>query len=1096
MTPRIALLTLSCIISLSSIAQKKARLINSGEIIQAGIKLYDDGKYKDALVEFEKIPAGDTNYVWALYESALTCTADSQYNRGIVYCEKGLNARTEKHRHPELLSQYASLLDYSNQQARSLEVFDSAIALYPAYTSLYVNKGTTLIRMEKYAEAEKVFQQALLINPYSSSCMFKMGIAAWGQGKMVPAFLSMIGNLMVEPDGRFSRNAINVLSEITKSTDAVTQLIDKRKEDPSENFSTVELILLSKIALDPNYKIITELDDPIARQVQVAFEKLRFDESEKDFYMQFFVPLYKKIFDEKKYEYFVNYIFSDVNIPKIQEFNKKKKKDIESLKNDIIEYYNLVRQSRELQFSKRSDKGSVYQFSNGALYGKGAIATKDDITGPWTFFYAAGNKKGEGSFNEKGERNGAFTFYYFNGKVRGKEFYKNGKQEGEEVYYHDNGVVASRGTYKNGAEDGQHTSYFEEGMVKTVQNYSNGKLNGISRTYSKNGILLMEENYKDGVRDGAVKNFHEGGTRESEASYTDDKLDGNFKGWHKDGSLSVEGIYVKDNLNGPLKRYYENGKLSTSENYTNGLSDGEYTSYYDNGQAHYSYMNNKGKSTGDINYYDRDGKLYSTLSFDKEVLKTGRYFDKTGKQISISELRQGKLDLVTYDADGSKKALAPYNSKGELDGTKTYFYGSGKVKLKEKYVKGKLNGETVAYFPNGATKYSLNYTDEGKDGYYVRWYQHGGIQDEGWYSNDQLQGEYLSYDKLGNLTSRTWYLNGSRNGLSTDYWPNGKKKTEEFYEMDKLIEEIEFDTTEKAINFIKLENGNGRYISRYPNGKLYGECNYKNGILEGPYKFYYPDGSKYVVKPLKNGMLDSSFITYGFGGKVRSVSTYKMNEKSGIWKYYDESGTLHITEEYKDDNLHGKTVFYFKNGKVDTEIEYKDGERHGLYKRYAQDGTFMYQIRYEFGEQLGYSYFGKDGKLVPEIPFVYGSGKMKSYYANGNISCVLEYMDGVLNGDYIRYHPNGKVFIEDRQSWGDTEGPRKEYYADGKLRSVYNNINNNYHGPYKEYDEKGVLIEEGNYYNDDLHGEQRFYDEKGKLKQVRVYYYGTLLEVK
>lgn len=1095
MTPRIALLTLFCTISLSTIAQKKPRLINSGEIIQAGIKLYDDGKYKEALTEFDKVPQGDTNYVWALYECALTCASDSQYDRGIDYCRKGLAARTEKHRHPELLTQYGSLLDYAGQPERSLHIFDSAIAIYPAYTGLYINKGTTLIRASRFAEAEKVFQQGLLINPYSSSCMFKMGVAAWSQGKMVPAFLAMIGNLMVEPDGHFSRNAINVLSEISKSTDAVTELIDKRKEDPSENFSSVEQILLSKIALDKNYKIITELDDPIARQMQVAFEKLSFDASEKDFYNQFFVPLYKKIYDDKKFEYFVNYIFSDVNIPQIQEFNKKKKKDIDNLKNDIVDYCNLIRTSRELQYSKRSDKGAVYQFANGSLYGKGAVLSRDDITGPWTFFYPAGNKKGEGSFNAKGERDGVFTFYYFNGQVRGKEIYKNGKQEGDEVYYFDNGIVSSRGSYKNGLEDGTHTSYYELGMVKSVQQFSNGKLNGVSKNYYKSGHLKSEQAYKDGVRSGLTKNYYDGGARDSEGSYADDKLEGPFKGWYKDGSVSVEGTYVKDNLSGPVKRYYENGKLSSSENYVNGVLDGEYTAYHDNGQVHYSYMNNKGKSTGDINYYDRDGKLYSTLSFDKELLKGGRWFDKSGKQIGLSETKQGKLELLAYEPDGTKKSLAFYN-KGDMEGTKTYYYGSGKERLKENYSKSQLNGETVYFFPNGSKKYALNYVGQQKEGAYTQWYLHGTVKEEGWYSGDLLQGEYLTYNEFGDLLSRNWYLNGSRNGLCTDYWPNGKKKTETFYEMDDLIEETEYDTTGKVINVVKLENGKGKYTTHYPNGKLYGECNYKNGLLEGPYKFYYPDGSKFVTKNIKNGMLDSTHTTYDFSGKVRAISTYKLNEKAGTWKYYDLTGALHVTEEYKNDNQHGRTTFYYKDGKVDTEIDYKDGERHGFYKRYAPDGTLMYQIRYEEGLQMGYSYLGKDGKLVPEIPFLHGNGKLKAFYPNGNPSCTLEYVDGVLHGDFIRYYPNGKVFIQDKQVWGNTEGVRKDFYADGKLSSIYNYVHDNFHGPYKEYDEKGVLIEEGNYYNDDLHGEQRFYDEKGKLKQTRFYYYGLLLEVK
>src|SRR5262245_62111881 len=127
MTPRLTLLTVLCTLSLSTFAQQNAAHINSGEIIGNGMKYYDDGKYKEALKEFDKVPVGDTNYVLALYEAALTCSADSQFVRGIAYCEKGLADRSDPERDPEMLVMYGSLLDYNSEPNRALHVFDSAL---------------------------------------------------------------------------------------------------------------------------------------------------------------------------------------------------------------------------------------------------------------------------------------------------------------------------------------------------------------------------------------------------------------------------------------------------------------------------------------------------------------------------------------------------------------------------------------------------------------------------------------------------------------------------------------------------------------------------------------------------------------------------------------------------------------------------------------------------------------------------------------------------------------------------------------------------------------------------------------------------------
>src|SRR3954471_2841565 len=191
-TPMLAVLCLTC---LYATAQENNPLINSAEAIQAGVKLYDAGKYKEAMKEYERVKVGDTNYVWALYEMALTCTTDSQFTRGIQVCEEALSLTTERERSPELLMQYGNLLDYDNQPERALKLFDSALTVYPAYAGLYISKGTTLIRMKKYKEAEQVFKQVLLINPFSAAAHYKLGICALNQGNIVAAYMSLLANV-------------------------------------------------------------------------------------------------------------------------------------------------------------------------------------------------------------------------------------------------------------------------------------------------------------------------------------------------------------------------------------------------------------------------------------------------------------------------------------------------------------------------------------------------------------------------------------------------------------------------------------------------------------------------------------------------------------------------------------------------------------------------------------------------------------------------------------------------------------------------------------------------------------------------------------
>jgi len=364
----------------SSNAQENKPLIHSGEIIDSALRLHENGKYKEALELYKKIRRGDTNYYRAVYETAFTLLADSQFAASKHTCEKGLEEPNEYW--PDLMTLYANVIDDMGDPQRALHIYDSVILMYPARTDPYLNKGTTLIRLEKYAEAEEVFKQALLINPYQASCHFKLGECARLQGKIIPSMFSYIYYLLLQPAGPYYKNCISQLSEISKATDSIRQLVDNRTDDAGNAFLSVERIILSKISLDKQYKPLLKLDDQITRQIQALLEKVEYDETEPDFCMQYYVPLYKNFFENGQFEPFVYRLFASVKIDVIQDYLKKKDKNISQIVDQTVAYCDQIRVTRELLYSKRKTMGPVYHFSNGLFTGKGSLKDNGEkITG-------------------------------------------------------------------------------------------------------------------------------------------------------------------------------------------------------------------------------------------------------------------------------------------------------------------------------------------------------------------------------------------------------------------------------------------------------------------------------------------------------------------------------------------------------------------------------------------------------------------------------------------------------------------------------------------------------------------------------------------
>lgn len=1078
-------------------SQENNPLINSSEVINEGIKLHDDGKYKQAIEKYQKVSPSDTNYVWALYEMSYSFYADSQFTKAKQTCELALGLKTEREREPELYTTYGNILDDLGEKERAIKVFDSGLQKYPAYSQLYLNKAVLLMSQQKYKEAEEILKTGLLIDPYNYSMHFRLGQTAINQGKVVQSYLSFIAYLMMTPGGRYKTSCIQLLKSISHAENDILEFAGKRTEEQSENMQTLEQILFSKIALDKNYKNIIKLDDPISRQIQALFEKMEYEADNNDFWVQYYVPLFKQVFTNNKFEIFINHIFGQVGVDMINDYNKKHKKDEDALINDIVDYLIPIRTTRIANYEQRIKSNPIYTFSDGRLEGKGKYkADGETPEGNWEFYYAAGNIKTKGSFDENGKRTGNWSFYNFDGSLDAVENYKAGELEGRGINYFSNGNINNTGVYKNGNATGEFNYYTYAGRKRINLNFVDGKIDGIRKEYFANEAVHYAESYKADSLDGAYKSYYENGQLETELTYVNGQAEGKTKAYYETGELSLEGQYEHNQRSGIWKRYHKNGKLKTVEPYVNGLLEGLYEEYYPNGKLFTKYQNKKGKTVGTIEYNDDDGKLFSVLTYENDILKSAKYYDKSGKEIGSSDTKNKRLELVTYRPDGSKRVQSVYNSKGVQIEDEIFYFNNGSVNEKNTYTDGQLNGYSINYYINGSKNVEINYTNGQKDGYYKSYFQHGQLKSEGWYVEGQAQGKWIYYDELGNITSELNYLNDELNGYRYDYTPGYKLDIAQRVYKSTLEELTQYDTTGKIINHLSFPKGSGNYILLYPDGKKYAESKIINDNFDGAFTYFYPDGSVKSVQYYKKGVEDSIYRSFNYGGKLSAEGQFKAGKKTGTWKYYNTRGILVLSEQYINGELNGEKISYAYDEKKYRVSIYKDDEREGASTTYDENGKPSYSITYKENLPVSYAYYDKSNKLVPEILLPGGSGKVKAYHSNGNIAADFEFIEGKTNGKDKKYYSNGKADSEGNYDYGLTEGIYREYYPDGKLKEEYNYLHDNVNGPYKEYNDKGKLIEEGNYYNGMLHGSQKLYDDNGVLKLTLNYYYGKLLSVK
>ncbi|WP_184549471.1 tetratricopeptide repeat protein [Mucilaginibacter sp. FT3.2] len=1079
-----------------SSAQKIER-INSGEIIKQSITFYDSSKYKDALTVLNKVSRSDTNYVWSVYEKAVNCEADSQFTNAIKYCREGLALTKQREYEPELYNTYGNTLSDLGQPDKAVQVFDQAIAKYPAYSLLYFNKGVALLALKRPAEAEAMFQKTLLINPYMYSAHFQLGYAALQQGKLIPSFLSIIGYLLVNPEGKYWSRSIGILDKIAKGTDEVLEFKKNKTGPADETYQEVEDILLSKIALDKSYKSLVSIDDPICRQIQALFEKLEYQKGNNDFWIQYYLPYYKQIFNQGKLEPFIFHIFSNVNLPVVKEYKKNNKKDLDKFVNQAGDYFNLIRATRELNFSKRDTIKEKYFFDDGSLIGKGTVlADGKTVTGPWVSYFAAGNKKAAGSYDAAGKRTGIWTYYFYLGGLKAKENYAVEKLTGTQEYYYENGNLSSRENYVNGNSEGLSTTYSYGGNVKSTANYRQGKKDGVERLFYSNGSLKAINNYVADALTGTATEYFKSGKVKNTGQYLAGKQQGPYKSYYETSRISSEGQFIKDNAEGEWKFYYESGKLKEKRNYLNNNEEDIHQEYYENGQLSSAFVAKKGKTNGEVLNYYKDGKVFSKAMYDNGIIKSIIYTDKAGKSTYQADSKNGLTHLFGYTEDGYKKSHGNLNAKGDLDGADTLFYPSGKINQINEYKNGDLNGPSVTYYLNGKKKSEVAMADGKANGYSKTFHVNGTAESEGWMQADEHQGEWVVYDEKGRLNTRSYYLDDDLDGFKETYSPNGKKNLEEKYHLGWLEKVTEYDTTEKVMLADTFPKATGKYKLIYPDGKTMTEGTYSKGEFEGAYKTYYFDGSVESSYYYKQGLLDSTYVSYYYGGKKNTEGRFEHGNKVGIWKLYTEEGKLSSTINYINDLLNGERTYFFETGVKDYIGTYKDDILNGDTKKYDPDGTLAYQIKFEDSYATSYTYQAADGKLTPPANIAVVNGSLKAYFPNGKPSRVCSYSDGLKNGHDIIYYSNGQIRSEDSPVYGLANGLSNEFYPNGKLKSAYNYIEDVAEGICKEYYPTGTIQKEIALDNGLNHGPTKYFDGGGKLTKTMWYYYGKLISVK
>ena len=145
--------------------------IEKSNLLNQGVKFFDQGRYKEALQCYEKAHGVDPNDTNPVLLKGSMLAAMGQEKESMVCFDAILDADPDNH---VALNNKGSALNTLGKPDEAIKCYDRALEIKPGYAKAYFNKGAISYHRNKFHEAREFFEKALATNPdYEKAIIWK-----------------------------------------------------------------------------------------------------------------------------------------------------------------------------------------------------------------------------------------------------------------------------------------------------------------------------------------------------------------------------------------------------------------------------------------------------------------------------------------------------------------------------------------------------------------------------------------------------------------------------------------------------------------------------------------------------------------------------------------------------------------------------------------------------------------------------------------------------------------------------------------------------------------------------------------------------------
>ncbi|MEM6559384.1 MAG: hypothetical protein AAF605_06335 [Myxococcota bacterium] len=258
-------------------------------------------------------------------------------------------------------------------------------------------------------------------------------------------------------------------------------------------------------------------------------------------------------------------------------------------------------------------------------------------------------------------------------------------------------------------------------------------------------------------------------------------------------------------------------------------------------------------------------------------------------------------------------------------------------------------------------------------------------------------------------------------------------------------------------------------------------CRRENGVQHGPVRTVYQPGRVQTQGQYEEGKKDGVWSYYYPDGAKQATETYEMGAREGTVQAWYQDGSLQGETTYVNDQIEGYARVFYPDGKKQTEEIRKQGK--GPFTQWHNNGQIAISGQFDGPRTIGdWTYYSKSGEVLKKNALgSRGSGAYESYDLEGNKSESGRYRNGLRQGLWTVFGPNGKPLKVVNLNRGTAEGTFKTFHPDGALQEEGSFKDGKRSGRFKEFHPNGKLRFKASYKSDRPLGPATEYDESGRL---------------